>query len=219
MSDVLQITRWGLDEIKLKFCIISYDITYYLHYDRKVENELLRANGYWIDFFEGREVLTQLKTQILQAISQMKQNDTGDGSVQTKEIDVPPKEKPKPHSLCKMNQSVASNVQALPETGISQSELKQKLSDLEKDSEVVKGFEDKSCPVCLSNYKEILDDDLHIVIPTCGHPLCCKCADTLLLSVKKECPQCRGRVTSQSFNLMKFNADLEIDTENQIVFL
>ena len=70
-----------------------------------------------------------------------------------------------------------------------------------------------------SIFKEILDEDLHIVIPTCGHPLCCKCAEVILDSVKKECPYCRGRITAQSFNLMKFNADLEIDRENQIVFL
>ena len=170
-------------------------------------------------FFEGLEGIQQIVPQIIEAISQMKENDRGDGSEQTKLIDVPTIENIKPHSLCKINQNVTSNVQALPETGISQSELKQRLSTLDKHSEVLKLFVDNKCSVCLSNYKEILDEDLHIVIPKCGHPLCCKCADTLLLSVKKECPQCRGRVTSQSFNLMKFNADLEIDTENQIVFL
>ena len=219
MSDVLQIKRWGLEEIKLKFYLVSHDITSCLLYDRDEENDNLEDYEYWFDFFEGCEVLTQSIPQIVEAISQMKENDPGDGSTQIKEIVVPPIEKLKPHSLCKMNQNVAPNVQVLPENGISQSELKLRLATLNKDSEVLKFFEDKTCPVCLSNYKEILDEDLHIVIPTCGHPLCCKCAEVILDSVKKECPLCRGRITAQSFNLMKFNADLEIDTENQLVFL
>ena len=219
MSDVLQIKRWGLEEIKLKFYLVSHDITSCLLYDRDEESDNLQDFEYWLDFFEGCEVLTQSIPQIVEAISQMKENDPGDGSTQIKEIVVPPIEKLKPHSLCKMNQNVAPNVQVLPENGISQSELKLRLATLNKDSEVLKFFEDKTCPVCLSNYKEILDEDLHIVIPTCGHPLCCKCAEVILDSVKKECPQCRESITVQSFNLMKFNADLEIDRENQIVFL
>ena len=102
---------------------------------------------------------------------------------------------------------------------VSQTELKQKLKVVDKGSDVLKVFEGNKCSVCLSNYKEILDEDLHIVVPFCGHPLCCKCADNILDSKKKECPQCRGKITAQSFNLMKFNADLEIDTLNQKLFL
>ena len=102
---------------------------------------------------------------------------------------------------------------------VSQTELKQKLKFVDKGSDVLKVFVGNKCCVCLSNYKEILDEDLHIVVPFCGHPLCSKCADNILDSKKKECPQCRGKITAQSFNLMKFNADLEIDTENQNVFL
>ena len=118
-----------------------------------------------------------------------------------------------------MNQNVVSNVQTTKDTELSQSELKQQLSTLDKNSKVMKTFEGNKCSVCLSNYKEILDEDLHIVVPSCGHPLCCKCADGILDSEKIECPQCRERITLQSFNLMKFNAGLEIDTENQRVFL
>ena len=103
--------------------------------------------------------------------------------------------------------------------GISQSELKQKLAAFKKNGKIIKSFEGNKCSVCLSNYKEILDEDLHIVVPFCGHPLCCKCADGILESKNKKCPQCRGKITAQSFNLMKFNADLTIDTENQRVFL
>ena len=70
---------------------------------------------------------------------------------------------------------------ALPENRVSQRELKQKLAEADKDCDVIKFFEGKTCSVCLGNYKEILDEDLHIVVPSCGHPLCCKCADNILV--------------------------------------
>ena len=64
----------------------------------------------------------------------------------------------------------------------------------------MKFFENNKRSVCLSNYKEILDEDLHVVVPSCGHPLCCKYADNILVSDKKECPSCRGNFTDQSFD-------------------
>ena len=117
-----------------------------------------------------------------------------------------------------MNVNEGSSSEMHEESRVSQSELKQKLAAVVKGSEVLNFFEDKKCSVCLSNYKEILDEDLHIVVQSCGHPLCCKCADNVLQS-KKECPQCRKRITAESFSLMKFNADLKIDTCKQKVFL
>ena len=107
----------------------------------------------------------------------------------------------------------------LPDNAVSQFELKEKLSVVYKNSEASKFFDENKCPVCISNYKKILDEDLDIVVPTCRHPLCCKCGDTILLSVKKECPQCRGNLTVNSFNLMKFNADLAFNTKDQKLFL
>ena len=80
-------------------------------------------------------------------------------------------------------------------------------------------FEENQCSVCLSSYKEVLDENRHIVIPNCGHPLCCECADNILKSTKKECPRCRGNITCQPFKLMKFNADLKMETQNQTMFL
>ena len=225
---VLRIKRKGVhmnSEVELYFCMYTFvtngyeKTTAYANYKGEKENNFLQDNEVWLSFFERFEGLTHIKPQILEAISQMIENDIGDGSVQTEEIVVLPKEKLKPHSSCKMNQNVITNGLAKTEIGVCQSELKQKLSTLEKDSKVVKTFESIKCSVCLSNYKEILDEDLHIVVPSCGHPLCCKCADNVLDSEKKECPQCREKITAQSFNLVKFNADLKIDTENQMVFL
>ena len=83
----------------------------------------------------------------------------------------------------------------------------------------MKFLEDNKCSVCLNNFKKIFDDNLHIVVPSCGHPLCCECADNILKSTKKECPRCRGNTTVDDFNLMKFNADLQMETRDQRVFL
>ena len=220
---LLRLSRCGFEEIKLGFTIIDHNSDLiprkgYIFYNREQENACLEDNEFWLNVL--REIsLTHVKPQILEAISEMRENDTYDGEEQTKEIVVPPKLKLKPHTSCRMNQNVVSNVQTTKDTEFSQSELKQQLSTLDKNSKVMKTFEGNKCSVCLSNYKEILDEDLHIVVPSCGHPLCCKCADGILDSEKIECPQCRERITLQSFNLMKFNAGLEIDTENQRVFL
>ena len=99
--------------------------------------------------------------------------------------------------------------------------MKEKLKNVEND--VMKFFEVHNCPVCLSNYKEILDEDLHIVVSTCGHPLCCKCADRIVLSSKKECPRCKVYIGAdfgeKPFRLMKFDAGLKVDAEEQKLFL
>ena len=207
----LTINKYGTNGIKRSTA------SEHASYKREYETYCLQNNEIWLSFFK-RHGLMHIKKKVLKALRKMRENDVGDGREQTKEIVVPPKKKLKPHSSCKMNQIVTSYVEETRKAGISQSELKQKLSTLDKKSKFVKAFEGNICSVCLSNYKEILNEDLHVVIPSCGHPLCCKCADYILDS-KKECPQCRERVTAQSFNLMKFNADLEIDTENQRVFL
>ena len=97
------------------------------------------------------------------------------------------------HFSCKMNENEYSVIQASIENEVAQSEVQQKLSIVDKDSEVMKFYEDNKCSVCLSNYSEILDDNLHIVIPSCGHPLCCECADNISKSRKKECPRCKKK--------------------------
>ena len=104
------------------------------------------------------------------------------------------------------------------ENTITQSELQQKLATLDKDDELLKLYKDNSCSVCLSNYKEILDDKFHIVVPSCGHPLCCQCADEILLSKKKKCPQCRENVTVDSFKVMKFNTDMKVESKDQKLY-
>ena len=157
--------------------------------------------------------LDKLKSDIVEGFRQLRENDLDGNSLEHMEIAV---ERIRTHFSCKGENSTPP---AVEKNEISQSEVKQKLVNLDKDSTNMKFFEENKCSVCLSSYKEILDDDLHIVVPLCGHPLCCDCADTILKSTKIECPRCRGIITAQSFNLMKFNDNLTMEAQDQTVFL
>ena len=141
----------------------------------------------------------------------------GDPSFET--IRIPFFMSSKSHVSCTNNNNKHSTTDKRTETEVPQSELKQKLASVKKNSKILKFFDDNKCSICLSTYKEILDDNFHIVASTCGHVLCCHCADNILKSKKKECPQCRENFTTTSFDLMIFNADLEIDKRNQKLFL
>ena len=159
--------------------------------------------------------LEHFRSQVLQAHNRLRENDLSGNSQESIEIPVVPEEL-EPHQSCKENNENVTTMQTSEENGISQSEVKQKLANFSKS---MKFFEDNKCPVCLRSYKEIIEDNIHIVIPSCGHPLCCECADNILIITNKECPRCRGNITAESFNLMKFNADLDIVTQDQKVFL
>ena len=155
------------------------------------------------------------KEKIIEGFEQLRLRNVTNILSDDMEIPVLPFE---PHYSCKMK-TVDSSTTDRQKNEVSQCELKQKLTEVDKDSKVVKFFEDKKCSVCLSNYKEIVDEDLHVVVPSCGHPLCCKCADNILASEKKECPQCRGNFTAQAFDLMEFNENLTVKYNDQKIFL
>ena len=163
--------------------------------------------------------LGNLRFDVIQGFHQLRENDLSGNGRQIMEISFVSEEQPEHNLSCRMNQTENSADQTTGENKISQSELQQKLEIVDKDPKVKKFFEENICSVCLRSYKMILDEKFHIVIPTCGHPLCCECADKLLVGEKKECPQCRRNFTAESFNLMKFNADLELDSQHQTVFL
>ena len=169
-------------------------------------------------FLRAHPDFKRLEPDILIGFKQLQERFRGN-SREWMEISVVQKEQLKPHLSCQKNQDDNSTTESSGINEISQSELQQKLAVVEKNNKVMKFFEDNQCSVCLSSYKEILDEDLHIVVPSCGHPLCCKCADNILVSEKKQCPRCRGNISAQSFRLMKFNADLAMETQKQTVFL
>ena len=166
------------------------------------------------DVIESSNV-ADLKTKFYEGFCQLRENDSDGNSENSMENFVDSRE---PHSSCKSNKK-DSTAQLSNGKQISQCEIRNKLGNFKEDSKVTNFFEENKCSVCLGSYKEILDDKFHIVVPRCGHPLCCKCADEILASEKKECPRCKGNITADSFNLMKFNADLELDVHEQNVFL
>ena len=175
---------------------------------------------YLLQFFEFQTSISleQVRLKIIQGFRQLREHEFSAYYDLSMNVSFIPEVQPEPHLSCKMNQNNDDTIQSSGDKDISQSSVRQKLAIFEKENKVVPFFKDNNCSVCLSSYKDILDDNHHIVVPSCGHPLCCDCADNILKSTKK-CPRCRGNITADSFNLMKFNADLEIVTQDQRVFL
>ena len=146
-----------------------------------------------------------MRFEVIEDFKQLRKNDLSGNGRQIMEISFVSEEQPEHNLSCRMNQTENSADQTTGENEISQDALQHNLSIIDKDTKVKRFFEENICSVCLRSYKMILDEKLHIVIPSCGHPLCCECADKLLVSEKKECPQCRRKITAEAFNLMKFN--------------
>ena len=204
------------DSVKLELSIEDDTLTTKYQLEKEICH--LENDHLWYEFAEHRDI-RHMRKQILEAVYKMQGSSfytlmcrlvcyiTKREMVQTEVIPFT-KRKLKPHFMC--GESFRKKKE------IFQSVLKHKLAALDKDSKVLKQFEDHKCSICLSSYKEILDEDLHIVVSNCGHPLCCKCAEYIIES-EKECPQCRGEI--DEFNLMKFKANLKIKTENQKLFL
>ena len=155
------------------------------------------------------------KSKLYQGFCQLQQHDSDGNSQHSMEIFV---ERLEPHFSCKINKKGFA-AQLSNEKEVSQSQVKHKLANFKEDNAVMKFFEENKCSVCLRSYREIFEDNFHLVVPSCGHPLCCKCADEVLASEKNKCPRCRENVTADSFNLVKFNGDLEMDNLHQRVFL
>ena len=161
----------------------------------------------------------ELRLKVIEGFHEMQVNDMNGNSNDHIKIHVVKEAQIESHLSCTKNQNEDDTSKSSGKSEISQFEVQQKLAIVDKANKVMTFFEDNKCSVCLSSYKEILNNDLHIVVPTCGHPLCCECTYNIIVSEKKECPRCRGNLTAKSFSLMEFNADLEVETQNQRVFL
>ena len=124
------------------------------------------VEAYYSDYFTIISV-EQLKLKVTEGFRRLRENDYIVGYM---DICLIPQG---PHFSCKMKQNDDDTTKSSGEGGISQSKVQQKLAFIEKENKIMTFFEDNKCSVCLSSYKDILDDNLHIVIPSCGHPLCC----------------------------------------------
>ena len=219
----VEVSRFSRDGVWHQINFTVYTDTFDPHPSWVADNNFPQNNedeviSQLCDIIEVQFGLGRLRPEVVQAFNHMREFDLGGNFQQWYKIPVLP-EKPKAHQSCKLNDEQTGILEDCHVNELFQSQVKEKLANVNKDSKVVKFFEDKKCSVCLSSYKKILNDNLHIVVPTCGHPLCCKCADNILVSEKKDCPQCRRNITADSFNLMRFYADLEIVTHDQRIFL
>ena len=180
------------------------------HSGNKDENEAVRRV---INTFEQDFGLSFTTLKILEGFQKLKEENLEGLSSKLLDID-DGQTNGTQHFSCKLN-----NNENFGENEVRQSDINKKLAVLDQQSETVKFFQDNKCSICLSEYKEILDENLHIVVPSCGHPLCCSCADNIMITKSKNCPQCVRSFTLQSFKLMKFNGDLEVNLQDQRVFL
>ena len=101
--------------------------------------------------------------------------------------------------------------------GIESSCVKRTLKNLKANSPAMNFFTQNSCPVCLANYKEVIEEDHHIVIPACGHPICCKCCDELLRNDGR-CSICRDDYNIDEFDIMIFDINLQPIPHKRKVF-
>ena len=92
--------------------------------------------------------------------------------------------------------------------GIPDCDMKYHFKRLNENNPVMNIFNKNECPVCFDSYKKILEEHRHIVIPPCGHPICCNCCDETLRR-KPECPCCRADVDVDELHVMKFNINLQ----------
>ena len=217
--EILRFSRDGVwQQINLKVYTDTIDPLWVANNNNPPQDNENEVISELCDIIEVQFGLGRLRPQVVQGYNELLDLDLDGNFPLLFEIPVF-SEKPQAHQSCNLNDEQSGILENCNVNELFQYQVKEKLENVQKDSKVLKFFEDKKCSVCLSSYKEIINDNLHIVVPTCGHPLCCKCADNILMSAKKDCPQCRRNITADSFNLMRFYADLEIVTQDQKIFL
>ena len=101
--------------------------------------------------------------------------------------------------------------------GVPNCDMKHHFKRFDNTSQTMKYFNNNKCPVCLASYKEILEKDRHIVIPECGHPICCKCCDEVLRN-KPECPLGKGYMDIDKFYVMKFDTNLQLLPQERKIY-
>ena len=123
------------------------------------------------------------------------------------------------HISC-FNRKINSGVitrQDAEKNGIVNSDVKQHFKRFGEKSSVMKFFYEKRCEVCFDSYQEVLKEYRHIVIPSCGHPLCCHCRDENLRT-KPQCPFCNAKLNKYEFLVMKFDMNLQVLPQERQIF-
>ena len=102
------------------------------------------------------------------------------------------------------------------DVGLPQFDLKHRIQNLDKESRAFKLFNKNTCSVCLESFKEVLDDERHLVVTNCCHVFCCTCLDNILKERKDEdalCPMCKCELDPQFFDLVLLHIDLTVNEE------
>ena len=219
----IEITRKSLNNQwnNLKYCVFDKNVTNrpiaegFINYEPK--NEYSAIDNLLQHLTICYPTLKPLTLPMLEGFKQLWQESLEIGNNRERSITVPVFPHEETHLSCR--DSNKASKKSNRGKGISQRNLKNELGRINVSRKNEKFFRENSCSVCASTFREILDENLHIVVSSCKHVICCKCADVILSNSKPVCPHCRRKLSSDSFELMMFNNKLEQDFGNQKVFL
>ena len=124
-------------------------------------------------------------------------------------------------SCCnKIDTSGAVTRQNAKNNGIPNYDMKHHFKQFGAEKSVMDFFTENKCSDCRASYNEILEEDQHIVIPQCGHPICCKCCDETL-RIKPNCPLGREDMDiwkKGEFVVMKFDTNLQLLPQERRIY-
>ena len=222
-SQIIEITRKSLNNQwnNLKYCVFDKNVIKrpiaegFVNYELK--NEYSAIDHLLQHLIVCNPTLKPLTLPMQEGFKQLLNESLEIGNNKERSIKIPVFSHEETHLSCRKSNKV--NKTSKLDKSISQRDLKNKLGKISLSRKVEKFFTDNSCSVCASTFRDILDDSLHIVVSSCKHVICCKCADVILSNGNPVCPQCRRKLSPESFELMMFNNKLEQDFGNQKVFL
>ena len=103
--------------------------------------------------------------------------------------------------------------------GVPNCDLKHHFKRLDGSKAVMDFFNKNQCPVCMASYKEILQNDQHIIVQLCGHQVCCNCCDEILRTNQNpKCPMCREGMDENELNVMMFDINLQVLPEGRRIY-
>ena len=98
--------------------------------------------------------------------------------------------------------------------GLPQYDLKHRIQNLDINSRAFKFFNKNTCCICLETFKEVLDDERHLVVTSCNHVICCACLDSILKQKDIPlCPMCKSELDPFVIDLVFLDIDLTVNEE------